>query len=229
MKREELRKKMGGRILESYYDYASVKNLVYEGLEFGLDCIQVFPNMLPKVQEVLEGRELDICAVITYPHGTFLPEQKAFEIKDALESGATQVEFVIHNINVRSGNWELVREEFQACRKAAGEHVLKAIVEVEWLTDEQIKRVSQLAIEEGVDRLTTSIGVYTMPDEKKNDVLIRCKPDDVKKIKAIVGEQVKVVAQGGINSVEMAEELLLAGADYISSEFAAEILRNCAK
>ncbi len=229
MKREELSKKMGGRILESYYDYASVKNLVYEGLEFGLDCIQVFPNMLPKVQEVLEGRRLDLCAVITYPHGTFLPEQKAFEIKDALESGATQVEFVIHNINVRSGNWELVREEFQACRKAAGDHVLKAIVEVEWLTDEQIQKVSQLAIEEGLDRLTTSIGVYTMPDENKNDVGIRCKPDDVKKIKAIVGEQVKVVAQGRIDSAEMAEELLLAGADYISSEFAAEILRSCAK
>jgi len=227
--KNEISKKMGGRILESYYDYTSVTNLVYEGLDFGLDCIQVFPNMLPKVKEVLNGRKLDVCAVIAYPHGTFLPEHKVFEIEDALQSGADQVEFVIHNINVRSGNWDLVRDEFQACRKATGDKILKAIVEVEWLTDEQIQKVAQLAVEEGIDRLVTSVGVYTQPDENKNDKLIQCTAKDVQVIKEVVGDKVSVVAQGGIDSVEMVEALINAGADYVSSEFAADILRSMSK
>ena len=226
MTAKELGRIMGGRILESYYDYAHVSNLVYEALDLGFECIQVFPNMLPKVREVLNGRSLEICAVISYPHGIFLPEQKAFEIGDAIEAGATQVEFVVHNINVRSGNWELVRDEFRTCRKAAGGHVLKAILECEWLTDEMIETVCGLAAEEGIDRVCTSIGVYTRPDENKNDMLIGVEPEDVRKVKAAVRGKVKVVAQGNIDSVSKCRELLEAGADYISSEYAADILRN---
>lgn len=227
MKIEKLEKKMGGRILESYYDYANISNLVYEAIDFNFACIQVFPNMLSKVKEVLNDRDMEVCAVISYPHGTFLPDQKAFEIEDAIKSGATQVEFVIHAINVRSGNWDLVREEFKACRKAASNVMLKAILECEWLTDEMIRKVCEIAVEENIDCLCSSIGVYTKPDENKNDVLIDTKPEDIKRIKAVVGDKLKVVAQGGIDTVEKCEKLLAAGADYISSEFAADIMRQC--
>lgn len=227
MKAGELSKKIGGRILESYFDYANVSNLVYEALDMDFAFIQVFPNMLPVVKEVLNGREMDVCAVVAYPHGTFLSEQKEFEIEDALKAGATQVEFVIHAINVRSANWGLVREEFKACRKAAGNATLKAILECEWLTEDMIEKVCEIAVEEKIDSLSTSIGVYTKPDENKNDVLIETNPEDVRKIKSVVGDQVKVIAQGGIDSVEKCEALLAAGADYISSEFAADILREC--
>ena len=227
MRTEDLGKIMGNRILESYFDYANVSNLVYEALDFGFESIQVFPNLLPKVEEVLNGREMDVCAVIAYPHGTFLPEQKAFEIKDALEAGATQVEFVVNNVDVRSGKWNLVRADFSACRKAAGDHVLKVIFECEWLTGDMIDQLCKIAIEEKIDRICTSIGVYTRPDKNKNDLLIGTKVEDVKRIKAVVGNQVKVVAQGGIKSVDACEKMLEAGADYISSEFAADIIRKC--
>lgn len=226
MTAKELGRIMGGRILESYYDYAHVSNLVYEALDLGFECIQVFPNMLPKVKEVLNGRDLEVCAVVSYPHGIFLPEQKAFEIKDAIGAGATQIEFVVHNINVRSGNWELVHDEFRACRQAAGSCVLKAILECEWLTDEMICKVCEIAVEEKIDRVCTSIGVYTRPDENKNDMLIGVEPEDVRKVKAAVQGKAKVVAQGNIDSISKCRELLGAGADYISSEYAADILRN---
>ena len=74
MKRAELAARMGGRILESVLSYKDVSNLVYEGLDFHMDCIQIFPNMLEKAQEVRAGRDLPLCAVISYPHGTFTAE-----------------------------------------------------------------------------------------------------------------------------------------------------------
>lgn len=226
MAKKELEKVMGGRILESYYDYAHVSNLVYEALDLGFECIQVFPNMLPKVREVLNGRKMEVCAVIAYPHGIFLPEQKAFEIKDAIRDGATQVEFVVHTINIRSGNWGLVRDEFRACRKAAGDLVVKAIMECEWLTEEMIETTCRIAAEENIDRLCSSIGIYTRPDESKNDVQIGTEPADIRKMKEAAGERVKIVAQGKIDSAEKCMEMLEAGADYISSEYAADILRS---
>ena len=227
MKTEELNRIMGNRILESYYDYANVSNLVYEALDFGLECIQVFPNMLKKVFEVLNGRKIEVCAVMAYPHGTFLPEQKAFEIREALENGATQIEFVINNIDVRSDKWDSVRADFAACRKAAGDHILKAIFECEWLTGDMIDKLCKIAADEKVDRICTSVGVYTRPDENKNDILIGTTANDIRRIKAAVDNQVKIVAQGGIKTVNTCVEMLEAGADYVCTEFAAEILREC--
>ena len=52
-------------------------------------------------------------------------------------------------------------------------------------------------------------------------------PDDVRKIKDSVGDRVKIVAQGHVDSLEKTLALLDAGADYVSSEFAAQILRVC--
>ena len=76
MKQVELAARMGGRILESVLSYKDVSNLVYEGLDFHMDCIQIFPNMLEKAQEVRAGRDLPLCAVISYPHGTLLRNKR---------------------------------------------------------------------------------------------------------------------------------------------------------
>ena len=228
MKSEDLSKVMGGRILETYFDYANVSNLVYEALDFGMESIQIFPNMLPFVKKVLNGRgtDLQICTVISYPHGTFTPAQKAFAIRDAIKQGADQVEFVIHTVNARSGNWDKTRDEFKACREAAGGKILKAIVEVEYLKDDMLKKVCEIAIDEGIDRLSTSIGVYTKTVNGR-DVLIGAEVDDVKKMKSYCGDKIKIVAMGNIDSVSKCEKMLDAGADYVGSEFAADILRNC--
>lgn len=227
MKRNELSSKMVGRILNSVLTYGNVSNLVYEALDFGMYSIQIFPNMIPKVLEVLDGRKLEICAVIAYPHGTFTPEQKAFEIEDAIAMGATQVEVAPHNLNIRSEEWEKVREEIRACRKAAGNHVFKYIIESEFLSPEHICQVAQIAKEEKVDQLVTSIGVYDYINKEGQLVPFEIMPEDIKIIKDVVGNEVDVVAQGLVNSLEKAKSMLQAGADFISSEEAAAILRLC--
>ena len=227
MKRAELAARMGGRILESVLSYKDVSNLVYEGLDFHMDCIQIFPNMLEKAQEVRAGRDLPLCAVISYPHGTFTAEQKEFEIHDAIASGADQVEVVINMLNVHSGMWDMVRKEMESCRRAAGAHILKFIIEMKFLKDEEIRRVCSLAAEAGVDRIVTSIGVYTYVNHEGRELPYLISPDDVRKIKDSVGDRVKIVAQGHVDSLEKTLALLDAGADYVSSEFAAQILRVC--
>ena len=100
----------GGRIMEAYYDYPHLTNLVYEALDYGMESIQVFPNQVRRAKELLDGRPdaPAVCAVIAYPHGTFLPEQKAYEIEDAVQEGADQLEVVLNVVNVRSGDWAQV-------------------------------------------------------------------------------------------------------------------------
>ena len=54
----------------------------------------------------------------------------------------------------------------------------------------------------------SSIGVYTRPDENKNDMLIGVEPEDVREGEGRRTGKVKVVAQGNIDSVSKCRELL---------------------
>lgn len=217
----------GGRIMEAYYDYAHLSNLVYEALDYGMESIQVFPNQVERAKALLSGKQdaPAVCAVIAYPHGTFLPEQKAGEIEDAVQAGADQLEAVLNVVNVRSGEWALVEKEFALCRQAAGDRTLKFIVEAEYLKPEMLKRVCELAAAAGIDRLCTSIGVYPIV---KNGVesVAGAEAEDIRRMKEYSGSRVKTVAMGCIDTPEKFMELVDAGADYICTEFAAEILKK---
>ncbi len=217
----------GGRIMEAYYDYPHLTNLVYEALDYGMESIQVFPNQVRRAKELLDGRPdaPAVCAVIAYPHGTFLPEQKAYEIEDAVQEGADQLEVVLNVVNVRSGDWAQVEREFALCRQAAGARTLKFIVEAEYLKPEMLKRVCGLAAAAGIDRLCTSIGVYPIAKDGA-EAAAGAEAEDVRLMKEYSGGKMKTVAMGCIDSPERFMELLNAGADYICTEFAAQILKK---
>lgn len=225
MTKEEFAGIVCGRIFEAYYDYAHVSNLAYEAMYLGMESIQIFPNTLARLGSMLgccENRPA-LCAVIAYPHGVFTPSQKAFEISDAAACGADQFEFAINTVAARSGSWDSLREEFRACRQAAGSHVLKAIIEVEYLRDNELERVCKIAEEERIDRISTSIGVYTGM-RGGIDGVIGVEPSDIEKIKKYCG--VAVSAMGCVRTAEQCRTLLSAGADYICSEYAAELIRS---
>ena len=90
----------GGRIMEAYYDYPHLTNLVYEALDYGMESIQVFPNQVRRAKELLDGRPdaPAVCAVIAYPHGTFLPEQTVCFADMAFDSPYGDV---FHSCNFR--------------------------------------------------------------------------------------------------------------------------------
>lgn len=210
--------KLINRIFDADLSYACVTNLCYEALCHGFYGVQVFPNMIGLCKKVLKDSDVKIISLITYPHGTFTAPQKAFEIQDALELGADEVEVCINCLHIRSGLWDKVREEMQVCRAAAGSHVLKFILEVEYLTPEQIRQCCQIAREEKVDFLVSSTGLYNTLDENKRDVPIPVTEEDIRLLRSAAGDQMGIIAQGNVDSPAMADALLAAGADYLAVE-----------
>jgi deoxyribose-phosphate aldolase len=210
--------KIINRVYDSDVSQKIVTNICYEALFHGFAGIEVFPNMVELCRKILKNDSVKIFTVITYPHGIFLPEQKAVEIKDAISLGANGVEVCINCLNVRSEEWGLVREEMKQAREAAKGENLNFIFEIEYLTDEQISRCCKIALEEKVDGIVTSTGLYNTVDENKIDVPLYIIEDDVKKIKNIVGGNIKITAQGYVDSREKADRLIKAGADFLGIE-----------
>lgn len=224
MQKEELNGKIESRILDMTVDYPNVTNLCYEAKRYGFVAVQVFPCMIGMCRDVLDGSDVAINSVISYPHGGLTIEQKAAEIREAVELGAKEVEFVFNTREAKSHHWDYIREEMKAAVEAADKKALvKAIIEIECLTDEEAVQVCELAVEAKIDYIVTSTGLYHALDENHNDIPLVANKKDVSLIKRVVGDKVKIQAQGYISTPEIAQEVLEAGADRITTEFAKEV------
>ena len=54
------------------------------------------------------------------------------------------------------------------------------------------------------------------------------KPEEIVKIKEMLGTKVKCIANGGIRTLEQVDELVAAGADRVITAFSAQILEEAA-
>ncbi len=229
MNRAELAAKTQSRIFDININYQTVTNLCYEAERYGFRTVQVFPCMIEMCAETLTSPDVKINALVSYPHGGFSIEQKAAEAADAVSRGAHEVEVVMNAREAKSENFDYIEREMQAVVDAvAGRAAVKFIIEIEVLTDEEVAGVCAAAIKAGIDCIVTSTGLYNTLDENKNDVPLYANVKDVKLLKSLLSSKVAVEAQGYIHTARLAQELLEAGADGISTEQAKKVITEIA-
>lgn len=217
--------KVESRIYETPKTYDSVKSLCYEAAALNLMSVQVFPVMVSLCRKILEGSNVKINALIDYPHGGFLTDQKIEEAKEAVALGAQIVQIMGNTRAAKRGDFEYIYKEMRDIKNAVGENVIvKYIMEIEYLTNDEIKGVAQAAVDAKIDYLSTSSGLYHAIDDNKNDIPLVAKPSDIRLLKTLLEDKVGIQAEGYIYSRKIAEELIAAGADLISTEYAAAVM-----
>ncbi|MEG2857624.1 MAG: deoxyribose-phosphate aldolase [Clostridia bacterium] len=227
MKNEQWTKKIESRIADMDVDYPNVTNLCYEAKEYRFASVQVFPSMVEMCADVIGEYPVKICALISYPHGGFSIEQKVFEVRDAMSKGATEAEVVINTREAKSCNWEYIEKEMTAVKKAVGNHIaVKFNIEIENLTDVQAQGVCAAALRAGIDWIATSTGEYCTLDENKNDVPIVTDVHDIELIKRVVGDKIRIQAEGNITDFKTALLLKNAGANRIATGCAVKIIKE---
>lgn len=213
------------RIYETPKTYDSVKCLCLEAIRDGLASVQVFPSMIELCKKTLRGSDVCISALISYPHGDFTVEQKLAEAREAAEKGAGAVEVVMNTREVKSGNYDYILNEMKTLREGLPKEItVKFNIEIECLTEEEAKKTAEIAREAGIDYISTSTGLYHALDENRNDVELTASPAEVRLLKEASGGAVKIQSVGYIRTAELAEELIAAGADLISTEYASCVM-----
>ncbi|KAJ3198434.1 hypothetical protein HK101_004204 [Irineochytrium annulatum] len=91
-----------------------------------------------KQYQFASGTGVDICTVIGFPLGASTTETKAFETKDAIAKGATEVDMVINISALKDGKDDYVEQDIRAVvEAAAGKALVKVIIETCLLTDDE--------------------------------------------------------------------------------------------
>lgn len=85
-------------------------------------------------------------------------------MEEALRAGCNTLDLIINVGAVRDGRYDVTKAELDAFKRIAGKDALtKVILEVCFLTDEEITRVCGLIAEAGLDYAKTSTGQYEGP------------------------------------------------------------------
>ena len=183
-----------------------IAKICEEALEYHFASVCVNPSYVAQCAEALKGSSVEVCTVIGFPLGATTSASKAFEAKDAIANGATEVDMVVNVGKIKSGNWDFVKDDIAAVVKAADKKaVVKVIIETCLLTDEEKVKVCQIAKEVGADFVKTSTGFSKWG----------AKPEDVALMRKTVGPDMGVKASGGIHNAEEALAMINAGASRL--------------
>ena len=96
MNNKELANIIDHTLLKADATQAEIIKLCAEAKEFNFASVCVNPSMVKLASEELKGCDVDVCTVIGFPLGATTSEVKAFEVKNTIENGATEVDMVIN-------------------------------------------------------------------------------------------------------------------------------------
>lgn len=184
-----------------------IDKLCAEAREHDFMSVCVNPYWVKRSAELLAGTDVKVCTVIGFPLGASTTESKAAETRDAIANGATEVDMVLNVGALKSGDLETVKNDIVAVKQAAGDILLKVILENCLLTDEEKVVACKLSVEAGADYVKTSTGFSTGGATVEDIALMR----------KTVGPDVGVKASGGVRDGETAVAMIEAGASRVGT------------
>ncbi len=194
-----------------------IEKLCMEAKQYNFASVCVNPAWVEFSAKILENSPVKVCTVVGFPLGATYPQVKAYETKMAIEKGADEIDMVINIGALKSKDYKLVLEDIQAVKQAAGEKIVKVIIECCYLTLEEKITACILSKSAGADFVKTSTGFGT------GGATI----EDVYLMKKTVGDML-VKAAGGIRDLETAIKMVEAGADRLGTSSGVNIAKQLA-
>lgn len=201
-------------ILKATATKEDVAKLCDEAARHGFASVCVNPFWVSLCSDLLKGSGVKVCTVIGFPLGANESAVKAFEANLAIKQGAEEVDMVINIGALKSGMYDVVRNDISAVREASEGKVLKVIIETSYLTDAEKETVCKICAECGVDFVKTSTG-FSDAGAKVEDVKLMAKASGL-----------KVKASGGIRSKEDALKMIEAGASRLGTSAGVKIVTD---
>ncbi len=222
MKRAELAKRLVASELTIGCTEERIICLVRQAIERGLLGVCVYQNMVSPALEAARGSELKIFTVAGFPSGIDVPVTKVSDVELSARRGAAESAMGVNLSAWKSNDQETLQEELRGGAETAHRYGgrVSAVLNTYQLEDEDIQRLAALCASCGVDAVKTISGDNVIPRATS--------ARDVELIRAAVGS-VTVEAEGRIDTLEAALELLDAGADVIYSSSAFAILDSAAE
>ena len=203
---QKLAKMIDQTLLKAYVSDEDFQAFCKESAAYDFKMVAINSAPVKKCREFLKDSDVHVGAAISFPLGQTTIETKVFETETAIREGAEEIDYVVNR-----GEMESI---VKICRKAGV--LSKVIFENCYLTQEEKEILCKIALEVKPDFIKTSTGFGTGG----------ATAEDVRLMKSLVGDEIKVKAAGGIRDLDTALTMIEAGAERIGTSAGVKIVEE---
>ena len=178
-----------------------VRKVAEAAKKYSFICAFALPCFTGELVELLKDRDdIMVGGVSGFPAGAETTEIKVATARQMLSLGVNEIDMVINIGAMKSGRYDYVRDDIKAVVDACNVPV-KSILEIAYLTDDEIRIASRLAVEAGVTFVKTGTGWANKPTTVET----------IKLIKSEIGDAAKIKAAGGVRELSTLLDMVDAG------------------
>ncbi|MBI3962959.1 MAG: deoxyribose-phosphate aldolase [Deinococcus sp.] len=191
-----------------------IKQLCQEARQHAFATVCVNSSYVPLARQELAGSGVGVCTVVGFPLGVCATHAKVAEATWAVAQGAQEVDMVVHLGLAKAGDWKGVAADIAGVRRSIGKALLKVIIEICYLSDEEKVQACRAAARAEADFVKTSTG-FAIAGATVADVAL---------MRQTVGKKLGVKAAGGVSSWQEAIAMIQAGATRLGTSRGVQIL-----
>ena len=211
-------------LLKPFVTEKQLKEFCLESDRYGFAMVAINSAPVKLCREVLKSSTVHVGAAIGFPLGQTTVEDKVFETNQAISDGADEIDYVVNLVKLKSGNLSFVEDEMRRIVEVCDEHnkISKVIFENCYLTDDEKKTLCEIALKVHPTFIKTSTGFGT----PEKGIAVGATVKDVRLMKSMVGNEIKVKAAGGIRTLTDALAMIEAGAERIGTSAGVKIVEE---
>ena len=213
----------------------NVVSLINEAIEQDFKLVMIRANYISLAKKMISkaNSNVTIGTVIGFHEGTYSLEEKLKEAQKAIDLGVDDLDYVVNYEAFKKGNINLVKEEIIKGTEIGlkNNKIVKWIIEVAALTNEQIASISKLIKEIVIDNfgientknvfVKSSTGFYKTTDGKPNGATF-----ETIKIMSDNAKPLKIKAAGGVKTKNDALKMITLGVERIGTSSAKQIIEE---
>jgi len=180
-----------------------IENMVDAARAYGFGQVSVLQCFIPYTRQLLRDvPNVHVVGNVSFPSGSDSTSIKVAQAKEMMAAGCDEIDMVMNIGKLRSGELIEVETDVRAVIETVHPIPVKVIIEIMYLTPEETRRACGICMRTGAAFVKTGSGWA-----ERGTTL-----EDVRLIKSIVGERVRIKASGGIRSLDTLLEMYTAGA-----------------
>ena len=211
-------------LLKPFVTEERLREFCLESDRYGFAMVAINSAPVRFCREVLKNSAVHVGAAIGFPLGQTTVEDKVFETRQAIAEGADEIDYVVNLVKLKSGDLAFVEDEMRRIVEVCNEHgkISKVIFENCYLTDDEKKTLCEIALKVRPTFIKTSTGFGT----PEKGIAVGATVEDVRLMKSMVGDAVKVKAAGGVRTLADALAMIEAGAERIGTSAGVKIVEE---
>lgn len=201
---KELSRSIDISCVKANHTLNEIDNMLEVAIKNKFLCVFALPGFTQYIVENLKDEpEIMVGGTVGFPTGCETTSTKVFQAKELLAMGVDELDMVINITQMKSHNYSNVYEDIKAVVDVAEGKTVKSIIETAYLTDDEIRTATELAVQAGVTFVKTGTGWANQPTTIEH----------IKIIKEVVQHRAKIKAAGGIRSLDTLIQMKKAGCD----------------